>query len=96
LPCATCVFHNKGKAQAEVIQEWSPKEDIWAQGESKNRLERIVYEEHNDLYSPDSVLVIKSKIMKWRNMARMEKRNTYRVLVEKCEEKRPLGRPRHR
>jgi hypothetical protein len=34
--------------------------------------------------------------MEWRNMARMEKRNTYRFLVEKCEGKRTLGRPRHR
>jgi hypothetical protein len=25
-----------------------------------------------------------------------EKRNAYRLLVEKTEEKRPLGRPRHR
>jgi hypothetical protein len=25
-----------------------------------------------------------------------EKRNSYRILVEKPEEKRPLGRPRHR
>jgi len=95
LPCATCAFHDKGRAQAEGIQERSAEEHIRALGGSKNRPERIVCEEHHDLYSPDSILEIKSKIMKWRNMARMEKRNTYRVLVEKCEGKRPLGRPRH-
>jgi hypothetical protein len=36
--------------------------------------------------------------MRWaRNVARMEeKRNAYRILVEKPEGKKPLGRPRRR
>ena len=53
----------------------------------------------NDLYSsPYIVRVIKSRIMRWAgHVACMgERRGAYRVLVWKPEEKRPLGRPRHR
>jgi len=56
-------------------------------------------EELNDLYcSPDIVLVIKSRIMRWAgHVARMgERRGVYRVLVGKPEGKRPLGIPRRR
>jgi hypothetical protein len=50
-----------------------------------------------DLYSsPNIVRVIKSKRMRWTgHVARMEER-FIRGLVGKPEEKRPLGRPRHR
>jgi hypothetical protein len=42
--------------------------------------------------------MIKSRKMKWAgHVARMEeKRNAYRILVEKPEGRRPLGRPRRR
>jgi hypothetical protein len=42
--------------------------------------------------------VIKSRRMRWaRHVEHMEKRRgAYRVLVGKPEEKRPLGRPKHR
>jgi len=42
--------------------------------------------------------MIKSRRMRWAgHVARMrERRGVYRVLVEKPEEKRPLGRPRRR
>jgi hypothetical protein len=56
-------------------------------------------EELRDLYSsPTIIRLIKSKRMRREeNVARMgEKRNAYRLLVEKPEEKRPLGRPRRR
>jgi hypothetical protein len=59
----------------------------------------IYIEELNDLYcSPNTVRVIKSRIMRWvGHVARMgERRSVYRVLVEKPEGKRPLGRPRRR
>jgi hypothetical protein len=58
---------------------------------------------HNDelhsLYSsPNIVMVIKSRRMRWAgHVARMgEGRNIYRVLFGRLEGKRPLGRPRRR
>jgi len=56
-------------------------------------------EELSDLYSsPNIVRVIKSRRMRWAGyVARIgEERGVYRVLVEKPEGKRPLGRPRCR
>jgi hypothetical protein len=56
-------------------------------------------EELRDLYSSPSIIrIIKSRKMRWvRHVARMgEKRNSYRLLVEKPDGKRPLGRPRRR
>ena len=60
---------------------------------------RLHNEELNDLYcSPNIVLVIKSRRMRWTgHVARMdEERGVYRVLVGKPEGRRPLGRPRRR
>ena len=56
-------------------------------------------EELNDLYcSPNIVRVIKWRRMRWAgHVARMEEgRGVHKVLVEKPEGKRPLGRPRRR
>ena len=56
-------------------------------------------EELDDLYSsPNIARVIKSSRMRWAgHVARMgEKRGIYRILVEKPEGKRPLGKPRRR
>jgi len=56
-------------------------------------------EELNDLYSlPNIVRVVKSRRMRWAgHLARMgEDRGVRRVLVEKPDRKRPLGRPRRR
>jgi hypothetical protein len=53
----------------------------------------------NDLYSlPNIFRVVKSRRMRWAgHVAGMgERRGLYRVLVEKPEGKRPLGRPRCR
>jgi hypothetical protein len=56
-------------------------------------------EELNELYSlPNIVRVVKSIRMRWKgNVTRMgEERGVHRLLVEKPEGKRPLGRPRRR
>jgi hypothetical protein len=52
-------------------------------------------EELHDLYSSLSILrIIKSRRMRWAgHVARMEKRNAYRLLVGTPEGKKPLGRP---
>jgi hypothetical protein len=83
------VFENKvlrrifGPKRDEVIGEWR----------------KLHNEELYDLYtSPSIVRVIKSRRIRWaRRVARMgERRGIYRVLVEKPEGKRPLGKNRHR
>jgi hypothetical protein len=51
------------------------------------------------LYSSTSIItIIKSRKMRWAGHVALigEKRNAYRVLVRKLEEKRPLGKPRCR
>jgi hypothetical protein len=56
-------------------------------------------EELHSLYSSPSIIrQVKSRRMRWaRHVARMgEERKVYRVLVEKPEGKRPLGRKRNR
>jgi hypothetical protein len=61
--------------------------------------EKLHNEELHDLYSSPSIIrIIKSRRMRWAgHVARMrEKRNAYRLLVEKPEGKRPLGRPRRK
>jgi hypothetical protein len=41
--------------------------------------------------------MIKSRRMRWAgHVARMERTNAYRILVDKAEGNRPLERPRHR
>jgi hypothetical protein len=61
--------------------------------------EKLHNEELRDLYSSLSIIrIIKSRRMRrTEHVARMaENRNAYRLLVEKPEGKRPLGRPRRR
>jgi hypothetical protein len=67
--------------------------------EVTGELRKLHNEELRDLYSSPSIIrVINSWRMRWAgHVARMgEKRNAYRLLVGKPEEKRPLGRPRRR
>jgi hypothetical protein len=53
---------------------------------------------HNLYCSPSIIRIIKSRRMRLaRHVAGMgEKTNAHRILMEKPEGKRPLGRPRHR
>jgi hypothetical protein len=53
---------------------------------------------HNDeLHSPNTVRVIKSRRMRWTgHVVCMEGRGVCRILVRRPEGKRPLGRPRRR
>jgi hypothetical protein len=63
------------------------------------RWRRLHNEELNDLYfSPNIVRVIKSRRMRWAgHVARMgEEKGANRVLVEKPDGRRPMGRPRCR
>jgi hypothetical protein len=56
-------------------------------------------EKLNNLYSSPSIIrMIKSRRIRWTgHVARMgEKKNAYRILVGKPEEKGPLGKPRRR
>jgi hypothetical protein len=55
-------------------------------------------EEFPDLYSSSIIIrMIKSRRMRWaEHVARMGKKNAYRLLMGKLEGKRPLGRPRRR
>jgi hypothetical protein len=55
-------------------------------------------EELHDLYSSPSIIrIIKTRRMRWAgHVARMEKRNVYRLLVGKPEGRRALRRPRRR
>jgi hypothetical protein len=55
-------------------------------------------EELRDLYSSPSIIrIIKSRRVRWAgHVARMGKRNAYRLLVGKPEGKKSLGRPRRR
>jgi hypothetical protein len=56
-------------------------------------------EELHGLYSsPGIVRVIKARRMRWAgHVAQMvTMRNSYAILIEECDGKRPLGRQRHR
>jgi hypothetical protein len=60
---------------------------------------RLHNKELNDLYSsPNIIRVIKSRRMRWAgHVAHMgEGRGAYRIVVERPEGRRPLGRPRRR
>jgi len=53
---------------------------------------------HNLCISPNIIMVIKSRRMRWAGHAAhmAEMRNAYNILVAKLEGKRPLGKSRHR
>jgi hypothetical protein len=71
-----------------------PKRDEVTGGWRKLHNEEL----HNLYSSPSIIRVIESRRMRWVGYAARigERRNAYRILVEKPEGKRPLGRPRRR
>jgi hypothetical protein len=73
---------------------FGPKWDEMAGGWRKLHYE----ERHNSSSSTDIISMIKSKRMRWSvQVACMgEIRNAYKILIEKPEGKRPLGRSRRR
>ena len=77
-----------------VLRVFGPKRD-----EVTEEWRKLHNEELDDIYSlPNIVRVVKSRRMRWAgHVARMgEDIGVHRVLVEKPEGKRPLGRPRRR
>jgi hypothetical protein len=87
--------HRLGVFENKVLRRISESKRDEVTGEWR----KLHNEELHDLYSsPSNIRIIKSWRMRCaRHVARMgEKRNAYRVLVGKPEEKRPLGRPRRR
>jgi hypothetical protein len=75
-------------------RQFGPKRD-----EIRGEWRKLYNEELSDLYSlPIVVRVIKSRIMRLAGyVARMgERRGVYRILMDKPEGKRPLGRNRRR
>jgi len=76
-----------------VLRIFGPRKD-----EVTGEWRRFHNKELNDLYpSPNIVRVIKSKRMRWAgHVAHVgEEKEVYRVLLEKPEGRRPMGRSRH-
>jgi hypothetical protein len=87
--------HNLRVFENRVLRRiFGPKRDGVTRGWRKLHKEWL----HNLYSSPCIIRIIKSRRMRWAgHVARMgEKENVYRLLVEKPEGKRPLGRPRRR
>jgi hypothetical protein len=87
----------KGERRLRVFENWvlrrifGPKRD-----EVTGEWRKLRNEEINDLYSTTNIVrVKKSRGMKlvWHVARMVERKVVYRVLVEKPERKRPLGRP---
>ena len=89
------MFKLKEVLRLRVLRKiFGPKRD-----EMTKKWRKLHNEELNDLYSsPNIILVIKSKRMRWAgHVTRMgERRGVYRVLVGKPEGKRPFERLRRR
>jgi len=83
--CRLRVFENR------VLRIYGPMGDMVTE-----KWRNLHNEKLNDLYSsPNIIWVIKSRRVRWtKHVACMrDRRGVYRVLVENCEGKSPLGRP---
>jgi hypothetical protein len=84
----------KEEHSLRVLRIFGPKREEVVGG-----CRRLHSEDLHNLYtSPNTISVIKSRRMRWAgHVARMgEMRNSYKVLAEKSEGKRPLGITRRR
>jgi hypothetical protein len=84
----------KGGTQRVLRRIFGPKTNEVSGGWRK-----LHNKELHNLYSSSNIIrMMKSRRMRWAgHVARMgETRNAYRILVGKPEEKRPIGRRRHR
>jgi hypothetical protein len=98
--CETLSLTLKEKHRLRVFENRVPRRIFGAKRDEMTGGWRNLHnKELRDLYSSPSIIrIIKSRRMRWEgHVARMgEKRNVYRLLVEKPEGKRSLGRPRPR
>jgi len=72
---------------------------LYAIDQDVHSILKVHNEELNGLYfSPNKLRVMKSRRMRWAAYVALtgERRDVFRFLVERSEEKRPLGRPRRR
>jgi hypothetical protein len=89
------ILHKLRVFEYRVLRRiFGPKRDEVTRGWRKLHNEEL----HNLYSSPSIIRIINSMKMRWAgHVTRMgEKRNVYRLLVGKPEEKRSLGRPRRR
>jgi hypothetical protein len=86
------VFHTAGRTQAEVFESRVLRNIYRPERKKvKGDWRKLHSEELHDVHSSLNIMVINLRMMRWAgHVAHMEKRNTYRVLVEKPEGKRPL------
>jgi hypothetical protein len=98
--CETWSVTLREEYRLRVFENRVPRRIFGPKGnEVTGELRKLHNEWFHILYlSTNIIRQIKSRRMRWvGHVARMgEERKVYRVLVGKPEEKRPLGRPRHR
>ena len=98
--CETWSLTLREESRLRVFENNVLRRVFWhKRNEVTEEWRKLHNEDLNNLYSSsNTVRVIKSRRMRWAgHVACMgERRGMYRVLVEKPEGKRPLGRPRYR
>jgi hypothetical protein len=97
--CETCSLTLREEPRLRVSENRVLRRIFRSKRDEVTKEQRKLHnEELNDLYcSPNIVVVIKSRRMRWAgHVACRGRRGVYRVLVRKPEGKRPLGRTRRR
>jgi hypothetical protein len=97
--CETWSLTLGGKHRLRVFENRVLRKIFGPKREEDGSRRKLHNHELHDLYSSLNIVrVIKSRRMKWAGHVALmgEERGAYRVLVERPEGKRPLGRPRCR